>query len=71
MITRIGRSMGKGESMYEQVKDKIKEITLLNMVPYPVEIANLASFLASDDAKNITGSIIVSDTGMSVKKEKY
>jgi len=27
------------------------------------DIANLASFLASDDARNITGSIFVSDSG--------
>ena len=36
-------------------------------IPEAVEMANLASFLASDDAKNMTGSIVVSDTGMLIK----
>jgi len=47
----------------------IKKMSTLDFVAYPVEIANLASFLASDDAANITGSIIVSDTGVLVKSE--
>ena len=37
--------------------------TLLKFLAQPDEIANLASFLASDDARNMTGSIVVSDTG--------
>lgn len=45
------------------MEEEIKKRTLLNMATEPIEIANLASFLASDDARNITGSIIVSDTG--------
>lgn len=52
----------------ENIREYMKKITALNMVPDPVEIANLASFLASDDARNITGSIMVSDTGVMVKK---
>ena len=62
VVTSIYRSMGittKPMNMEEGMKKR----TLLNMAAEPIEIANLASFLASNDARNITGSIVVSDTG--------
>ena len=46
---------------------KVAETALMKRIGDPVDIANLASFLASDDAKNITGSIMVSDSGSMVK----
>lgn len=64
----MGRAIGEDEDFFERSKEKFQKLTILNRMPYPVEMANLASFLASDDAKNITGSIIVSDGGHLVKK---
>ena len=37
--------------------------SLLGRIGSSEDIANLTSFLASDDARNITGSIYVSDSG--------
>lgn len=54
---------------YENHRDHIKKVTLLEFIPEPVEIANLATFLASDDARNMTGSIVISDTGFLVKSK--
>lgn len=48
---------------YTDLADTMINHTLLKFLAQPDEIANLASFLASDDARNMTGSIVVSDTG--------
>ncbi|KPM11822.1 dehydrogenase/reductase SDR family member 2-like protein [Sarcoptes scabiei] len=64
------RSMGMQMDNYDELYDRYSSNTLLNFVPYGDEIANLASFLASDDAKNLTGSIVVSDTGCMLMKPK-
>ena len=37
--------------------------SLLGRIGTTEDIANLCSFIASDDGKNITGSIFVSDSG--------
>ena len=50
-------------TFFSENEEFAKELTLLKFVAQPDDIANLASFLASDDARNITGSIVVSDTG--------
>ncbi|WP_151825694.1 SDR family oxidoreductase, partial [Acinetobacter ursingii] len=60
--TNIGRSIGQ-----KMDYDLYATHSLMKRVGDPVEIANLVSFLVSDDAANITGSIIVSDTGAMVK----
>ncbi|OTF74625.1 hypothetical protein BLA29_012198 [Euroglyphus maynei] len=57
------RSVGLSATAYTDGMDRFKEFTLLKFIAEPVEIANLASFLASNDARNMTGSIVVSDTG--------
>ncbi|XP_046916673.2 putative oxidoreductase MexAM1_META1p0182 [Dermatophagoides farinae] len=62
VVTSIYRSFGIAtKRMY--IEEEVKKRSLLNMIPEPIEIANLASFLVSDDARNITGSIVLSDTG--------
>ncbi|XP_015783148.1 uncharacterized protein LOC107360939, partial [Tetranychus urticae] len=38
----------------------------LKRIGEPIDIANLIAFLASDAARNMTGSIVLSDTGMLV-----
>ena len=67
----MGRCLGKDSDHFEKSKDKFAKLTILDRIPYPDEMANLAAFLASNDAVNITGSIIVSDGGMLVKKRQY
>ena len=68
-MTAIYRSLGIAtKPLY--MEEEIKKRTLLNMAAEPIEIANLASFIASDDARNITGSIIVSDTGALLMSKK-
>ena len=47
--------------------ERLKKITVLDRVATAEDIANLASFLVSDDAVNITGSLMVSDGGMFIK----
>ena len=49
------------------MEEKWKPLTVLNRIGYPEEVANLASFLASDDARNITGSIHLIDAGRLLK----
>lgn len=68
VTTRYGRSVGMPETILADLEDQIKERTILKFVPQPIEIAKLAMFLASDDARNITGSIIVTDGGSLLMK---
>lgn len=63
VITGFGRSMGFDESAFPVFYNYLTEKSLMKRVGQSEDIANLASFLASDDAKNITGSIYVSDSG--------
>ena len=50
-------------NMKDAIFQQYKEKSLLGRNGQPEDIANLTSFLASNDARNITGSIYVSDTG--------
>ena len=63
MVTSIGRSLGIGEEAFKGMLAAMESQLLLKRVAVPEDIANLASFLASDDARNITGSIYVTDGG--------
>lgn len=44
-----------------------QQLSPLGRIAQPQEIANLASFLASEDAANITGACILTDGGMAVQ----
>ena len=55
------------ENVFHEMEEEFKKDTALGRVATPEDIANLASFLLSDDAVNITGSIMVNDGGMLVK----
>jgi len=57
---RIGRSRGAGEGAG---RDAAAKMTPLGRVLDPGEIAGLATYLASDEAKNVTGQAIVIDGG--------
>lgn len=61
---QLGRSFGLDEVAGEALINNWGTATLLKRVATSDEIATLAGFLASDDAKNITGAIIISDGGM-------
>ncbi|KAH9522284.1 hypothetical protein DERF_005871 [Dermatophagoides farinae] len=63
VATGFLRSVGMSATAYTDLADTMINHTLLKFLAQPDEIANLASFLASDDARNMTGSIVVSDTG--------
>jgi len=47
----------------EKVKALVRSRTMLNMTGVPEDIANVALFLASEDARYITGQTIVADGG--------
>lgn len=65
--TAIFRSMGVTSIPEEKLLEMIKNFCPLGEIAQPEEMAHLASFLASDDASNMTGSIVVSDGGMLIK----
>lgn len=46
---------------------RFADSNLLGRMAAPVEIANVALFLVSDDASFVTGSVIVADAGESIK----
>nr|XP_027194413.1 uncharacterized protein LOC113789119 [Dermatophagoides pteronyssinus] len=68
VTTRYARSIGLPETILSDYEDDIREKTILKFVPKPIEIAKLAMFLASDDARNMTGSNIVTDSGSLLMK---
>ncbi|CAH0579147.1 unnamed protein product [Chrysodeixis includens] len=67
--TDIVENMGKTKQESEAAWDMMKGMTALKRVSDSEEIADLVSFLASDLARGITGSIFVSDNGTLVKSE--
>ena len=69
-MTNIGRALGL-DQQFEKMCAQMMPQMLMQRVGMPEDIANLASFLASDDARNITGSIFVSDSGCLVKPIQY
>ncbi|KAH9404720.1 hypothetical protein TYRP_000551 [Tyrophagus putrescentiae] len=64
VATAFGRSFGLDEASGEELIKGWGTATVLKRVATSDEIATLAGFLASDDAKNITGAIIITDSGM-------
>lgn len=58
----MGRSLGI-PNIFELNDTFYRQLSPLGRVSKPSEIANLVSFLVSDDANNITGAIYVTDSG--------
>ncbi|XP_026725159.1 uncharacterized protein LOC113492072 [Trichoplusia ni] len=67
--TDIIENMGKTKQEEEAAWDMMKKMTALKRVSDGEEIADLVSFLASDLARGITGSIFVSDNGALVNSD--
>ncbi len=65
--TDIYRSMEMSHQDWTQFMQRKEQTSLLKLVAQPDDIAHLACFLLSQDAKNVTGSIFTSDTGASLK----
>ena len=57
------RSMGLDNDAFKGFATFFKENSLLKYIGQPEDVANLALFLASDLARNITGSIYFTDSG--------
>lgn len=66
MKTNIGRLFLEDPSRFDVVLEQFAQACALKRAGTSDEIANLACFLASDDAANMTGSIVVSDSGLLV-----
>jgi NAD(P)-dependent dehydrogenase (short-subunit alcohol dehydrogenase family) len=56
--------VGKGEENAEQVKKSLVRTIPLGRMGNPDEIANVASFLASDDSSFVTGIELFVDGGI-------
>jgi 3-oxoacyl-[acyl-carrier protein] reductase len=54
------------EAMSEDAKKSMNGMIPFGRIGEPEEIADLAAFLASDQARYITGQIIAVDGGMSI-----
>ena len=54
---------GKSEEEIEKLRETFKKKTVLATTGKPEDIANVVLFLASDEARYITGQIIVADGG--------
>ncbi len=59
--------MGLQKEMFDHYVEVASAAYLMKRIGEPEDIANLASFLASDDARNITGTIMVTDGGILVR----
>lgn len=62
VYTRGGRIYGNENHFYDH-QEAIEKKTALKRIAQPGEIANLAIFLLSEDARNMTGSSVICDGG--------
>ena len=53
-------------SLSEDQFETIRKRSALNRLPVPKDISNMVSYLLSDKAKNVTGSVMVVDSGQSL-----
>ncbi|CAD0199259.1 unnamed protein product [Chrysodeixis includens] len=67
VLTDIVQNSGFSDAQQKAVFENMKKGTALNRISEPSEIADLVTFLASDKARAITGSIYVSDNGTLIK----
>ncbi|KAH9397547.1 Peroxisomal 2,4-dienoyl-CoA reductase [Tyrophagus putrescentiae] len=67
IVTQIGRSAGLSQAGSDAVYNALTPLMLMKRIGQAEDIAHLTSFLLSDDARNITGSIMVSDSGALLK----
>ncbi|KAH9398910.1 hypothetical protein TYRP_018295 [Tyrophagus putrescentiae] len=61
--TQFARSAGLDAEGRKKFYNEYTEKSLMKRIGHVDDIANLVSFVASDDARNITGSILLSDSG--------
>jgi len=61
--TAFPRGLGFNQDKTSKFWSVLADQSPIGRIGQPEDIANLVSFLASDDARNITGSIYVSDSG--------
>ncbi|KAH9636021.1 hypothetical protein HF086_005873 [Spodoptera exigua] len=65
--TDIVENMGATKEVAEATFGQMHSITPLDRISEPEEIADLIMYLASDKAKGMTGSTVVTDNGMILK----
>ncbi|KAJ6217240.1 hypothetical protein RDWZM_008397 [Blomia tropicalis] len=63
VVTDFLRSRNVDKEGRDRFYEEAEPNSLMKRIGRPEDIANLVSFLVSDDAMNITGSIMVSDSG--------
>lgn len=68
--TDIIKNMMVNEDQEQLIWDAMKELTALNKISDPEEIADLALYLASDKARSITGTTCVIDNGNVLQRKK-
>ena len=62
-MTGFHRSMGLGQEMFDGFAKFFKENSLMKRIGHAEDVANLAAFIASQDAINMTGGIYFTDSG--------
>ena len=65
------RSRGVSKEARDRFYRTVTQDSLMGRIGSPTDISKLALHLASDDAANITGSIVVSDSGWLINPTAY
>ncbi|MDP2952607.1 MAG: SDR family oxidoreductase, partial [Chloroflexota bacterium] len=63
---RRGAANLQGRNLHEVFVESLKDVTPLGREQTPEDVAKLAAFLVSEDARNITGQCIPLDGGMAM-----